>query len=198
MRRSLLVTCLAGFVAIGPAALAAPSPQVADPAGDWAVKSQDFTSARLSSALIAGKPHLRGELKLVEAPAAGVVTQYGFHFSVDCLSYVFAYTWPGNTAQARADLQRTSFCAPREATSTGPDATFPVTFAVKGTTLTWEMPYGAGISRGIRVRGFAATACPGFCGITYGTSWNEQKYVWTGDVAWNANTYVVGSDLPRR
>ncbi len=201
MRRWLVVVLLSGVVASAAPAHAAPSPQVTDPKGDWQVASQDVLSARLSSRYVGGKPSLRGELRLAAVP--DVPTTYRFNFGLGCSSYSFAYVWPGVAQGASATFERWDYCAPPaavpEAPKTTADATFPVTFAVTGTTLVWQAAYAGGIKKGVRVANFAALACTVLGGVVAGDTTTGSHEVWAGDIAYSANRYyVVGSDLPRR
>lgn len=197
MRRVVFVAFLAG-VAFAPAALAAPSPapQLLDRAGDSTVKSHDVVSGRLSSYLSGRTPRLRGELKLLEAPATGLPSNYAFSFGVGCTSYSFTYDWGGGAPDGPAQLMLRDYCTPRDATVVDePDATFPATVTVKGTTLTWDAAYVKGLKRGTRIQGFSGGACPHLCVLT---SMDASEPMVTGDLAWSETTYVLGSDLPRR
>lgn len=195
MRRTAIVAFLAGVV-FAPAALAAPSPQLYDRAGDSTMASQDIVTGRLSSFWAGKAPRLRGELRLLAAPSPGVPSNYAFLFSVGCKSYSFAYDWAGGAPNGTATLDMWDDCdTPRESAEE-PDASFPATFAVKGTTLTWDAPYAGGLKRGQRVQHFAAGACPQVCGVAFGMDPNEPML--SGDLAWTKGSYVLGSDLPRR
>lgn len=195
MRRVAIVGFLVG-VAFAPAALAAPSPQLYDQAGDANLESQDVVSGRLSSFWSGRTPRLRGELKLLAAPAPGVASGYSLTFSVGCRAYTLVHEWTGGAPGATAALTLWDHCATRDPVRDEPDGTFPVTFAVKGTTLTWDAPYAGGLRRGQKVTGFSAAACTQICGLMVGSD-PSQKML-SGDFAWSESTYVLGSDLPRR
>jgi hypothetical protein len=197
--RHLLAALLGGAVALATPALAAPSSQLGDPKGDWAVASQDVLSGRLSSVLVAGKPVLRGELTLAAPPAAGVVSTYNFGFQVGCEYWSFNYIWPGTAQAAQADLEMWSYCtAPGQVPKEQPDAKYAVTFAVAGSTLTWQAPYAGTIRKGAKAGTFAALACPVVGGVAFGNVDGKATEVWTGDIAFSQAVYVIGSDLPRR
>jgi hypothetical protein len=199
MRRTFWTALLGGVVVLAPVALAAPSPQLSDPKGDWQVSSQDVLSGRISSVLAAGRPNLVGELSLAAAPAAGVVSQYALNFLVGCDAYTFSYFWPGTTQGAKATLDHYSFCQERPVTEPLPDDSTSTTFAVKGTTLTWQLPYTGKIVKGARANGFSAVGCSAIGAVFFGDSITGLHEVDTGDVAYATNrSYVIGSDLPRR
>lgn len=199
MRRTIWTALLGGVVVLAPVALAAPSPQISDPKGDWQVASQDVVSGRLSSVLSAGKPALKGELTLAAAPAAGVESMYALNFLVGCDGYTFSYIWPGVAQGAKATLDHYSFCQQRPATEPTADDSTPATVAVTGTTLTWQVPYTGKIVKGARAMSFSAVACSAIAAVFFGDSITGSHEVDTGDVAYGGNqTYVVGSDLPRR
>jgi hypothetical protein len=198
MRRTFLTALVLGAVLGAPTAQAAPSAQLRDKAGDWAVPSQDVLSGRLSSARVAGKPVLRGELRLAAAPAAGVVTTYHFGFGIGCHNYSFGYVWPGAAQAAQASLDYYDFCTERDGTRQLPDKTYVATVTVRGSTIVWQAAYAGHIVRGARVAGFSAIACPVLGGIAGGGTNVPNTEVWTGDVAWSQGRYVVGSDLPRK
>ena len=196
MRRTAIVAFLAG-VAFAPAALAAPSPQVLDRAGDATLKSQDVVSGRLSSVWAGKTPRLRGELKLLAAPAVGVPSNYAFTFGVGCVSYSFTYDWNGGAGKDAASITKWDFCTERDAvTGSQADATFPATVTLKATTLTWDAAYVDGLKRGSRIEGFSAGACTHVCGVVM--SMDPSEPMAAGDLAWSSATYVLGSDLPRR
>jgi hypothetical protein len=198
--RRMLAMLLGGVVVLASPAMAAPSPQVNDPRGDWSVPGQDVLTGRVSSVLVAGKPVLRGELTLAEAPVPGVVTSYRLGFMIGCEGWSFAYDWPGAAPAAKASLERVDFCAQSQVPKVGPDQTFAATFSTKGPTLIWQAPYTGSIKRGARADSFYAIACNGtICGA--GTSDPVLGYsdVWVSDFASSSRaTYVIGSDLPRR
>lgn len=195
MRRTAIVAFLAG-VAFAPAAMAAPYPQLYDRAGDSTLPSNDIVSGRLSSFWSGKTPRLRGELRMLAAPATGVPSNYAFLFGVGCKSYSLTYDWAGGATDSAAALEFWDDCTPRETAVDEPDASFPANFTLKGTTLTWDAPYAGGLQRGQRVEGFAAGACPQVCGVAFDFDPNEPML--SGDLAWTKGLYVLGSDLPRR
>ena len=197
MRRVAIVAFLAG-VAFAPTAMAAPYPQLYDRAGDSTLPSNDIVSGRLSSFWSGTTPRLKGELRMLAAPAVGVPSNYAFMFGVGCKSYSFSYEWAGGAKDGAATLDMCDDCKPREGGVLGdePDVSVPATFAMKGTTLTWDAPYAGGLKRGQRVETFAAGACPQVCGVAFDFDPNEPML--TGDLAWMKGRYVLGSDLPRR
>lgn len=198
VRRTLLTALFVAVAGALPPAHAAPSPQLTDPVGDWAVQSQDFSWARVSSVLVGGRPHLRGELRLVAAPA-GAPTTYGFWLGAGCAQYGFRYEWTGVAERSTPTFDKTVYCGDRDTVTVGPDQTWPVTFAVNGTTLTWTVPYVGGVAKGLVIDGFVAQACSTACGVWVGTDWDDEGHaVWTSDVGLQRGRYVVGSDLPRR
>jgi hypothetical protein len=199
MRRTLWTALLGGVVVLAPVALAAPSPQIADKKGDWQVASQDVTSGRFSSALVAGKPNLVGELTLAAAPAAGIESMYALNLVVGCDGYTFSYIWTGVTQGSKATLDHYDFCNQHPATDPQPDDSTPVALAVKGTTLTWQVPYTGKIVKGARATSFSAVGCSAVGAVFFGDSITGAHEVDTGDIALGGNRYyVIGSDLPRR
>jgi hypothetical protein len=198
MRRTVLIPVVIGLVALSPSAQAAPSWQLADREADWLVPSQDVVAGRLSSVRVAGKPVLRGELKLAFAPWPGVATTYWFGFGIGCRGYGFNYTWPGAAEAATATLAYTDFCRERETTEINADKEYPVTVRIKDKTIVWETPYVGHIRKGVRVTGFGALACSRVCGVMASGTDAPFVEVWSGDFAQSNARYVVGSDLPRK
>jgi hypothetical protein len=92
-----------------------------------------------------------------------------------------------------------SYCAqPGAVPKEQPDAKYAVTFAVTGSTLTWQAPYAGTIRKGATAAFPAALACPVLGGVAFGNLDGKATEVWTGDVAFSKGSYVIGSDLPRR
>ena len=200
MRRTFLISLLAGVVAFAPAAQAAPAAQVKDPGGDWAVPSQDVRWARLSTVRVLGKTLVRGELKLEQPPMPGVPTAYRFGFMVGCRSYTFAYLWPAIAGAAQSSLEYTSFCTERDTTAVLADKTYPAQVYLRRDDgmIVWETPYVGHVKKGAKADAFFAMANSGVGGVIVGGTELPYEEVWTGDVAWSDRTYVIGSDLPRR
>lgn len=198
VRRALPL--LLAVVAAASPATAAPAPQVTDPAGDWGVASQDVLWARLSSTGTKAAPVLRGELRLAAAPAPGTTSRYWLGFHVGCVAYRFTYVWSGAPQGSGATLEEYSYCAGTAAPVRNPvDRTYPVTVAVKGTTVVWQAAYAGAIRRGARAGTFYVFACVPNCGVRFvNTSSGREDEVLTGDVAESDARYVIGSDLPRR
>jgi len=190
-----MLAALAALALATPGVQAAPAPQVTDPAGDWYVPSQDVVSGRISSVLIRGVPHLRGELRLSAPPAIGVPSTYDLTFRIRCTYYSFALAWDGMTPSGAA-FDHWDWCYEDPEPYGGPEGKLPVTFSVRGSTLTFLTPYVAGIRRGQRVTRFGISACPQYmCGVSTRA---PDVDVRTGDLAGSNASYVVGSDLPRR
>jgi hypothetical protein len=167
-----------------------------DPKGDWKVDSQDVTGGRISSALVAGRPVLRGELTLAAAPGATTAPgSYTLAWMVGCQSYSFNYEWqPGGYT---GSLLRYDYCHERPTVS-DVDETFPATVTTKGSTLVFETPYVRDIKRGARLLGLIGGACPKGACVIYGDTRVDEDMAIVGDLGFSRGTYVVGSDLPRR
>lgn len=192
MRR--IAPALLALLALAGPATAAPRNGISDPKGDWPVAGQDVISAKLSSALVNGKPVLRGELRLAEAPGAGPAS-YVVAFSLGCHSYAF-----DKSTQATGEhvaLSYSDYCTPEDddPVRVGADKEYPATVTLKGSTLVWQAPYVGHVKRGARVEGLIAWGCARVC-TGFGASVEEMTTV--GDLAWGEMLYVVGSDLPRR
>jgi hypothetical protein len=198
MRRTLLAALVAAVAVLPSTAQAAPSPQIVDKKGDWAVDAQDILTARVSSVLVAGKPALRAEMSLAAAPSA-VPATYRFGFMKGCVGYGFSYDWKGTATGSTAQFFRQEcYTGAEKPGETPKTTTLPATATVKGATLTWTTPFAAGIARGARVTDFFAWVYD----VPFGTVGNDTvtgyTEFYTGDVAYSRATYVVGSDLPRR
>lgn len=197
--RRMLAMLLGGVVVLASPAMAAPSPQVTDAAGDWAVPSQDVLSARLSSLLVNHVPTLQAELTLSQAPATGVLTSYNVGFSIGCQSWMFNYSWNGGATPSVASLQRWDYCAVDAAPKTAPDQTVAATFVLRGATLVWQAPYTGTIKRGARAEYPSAIACNGvLCALVVNAPGAGTREVDAGDLAYGRTPYVIGSDLPRK
>jgi hypothetical protein len=184
--RALLAALLAA-VTLAPSAHAVPPrPQLVDPRGDSAIPSHDILSARLSSVLSGGRPHLRVELTLAAAPAVPI--EYMVAFANGCDELAFRYTWTGAAATSEAAIDHWDYCY-RFGQRT-PDDTFPVALSVRGTTLTWQMPYSHGIKRGSKIVHPVAASCAAMTCL--------DAVAPLTDSAREGRPYVVGSDLPRR
>lgn len=195
MRRTLLAALVAAVAALPSTAQAAPSPQVIDKKGDWVVASQDLVTARLSSVLVGGKPALRADLTFAEAPGQ-VPTTYQFGFTKGCLGYGFTYE---AQATAKASFVRTECYTGAEGVAGTPkQTTFPATATISGTTLTMIAPYAGGIARGNKVKDFFAFVYDVPVGLVGNNSVLGYSEIYTGDMAFSSNSYVVGSDLPRK
>lgn len=194
MRRTLLAALAALALAAPAAHAAAPAPQVTDPRGDWHVPSQDVVSGRISSVLVRGAPHLRGELRLAAPPATGVPASYELTFGIGCAGYGFTYAWDGLPEGGTATLDQWDWCFDELQPWSDPEIRLPVTFAVRGSTLTFQTPYTGGLRRGQRAKRFHIQACQRICGVTVAAAVGAD----VGDHASSNAVYVVGSDLPRR
>lgn len=186
MRRALVAALVAAALVPSGAYGGPPKPQLVDPRGDTVIPSHDILSARLSSFLSRGRPHLRAELTLAEAPAVPI--EHVFGFTNGCDELVFRYTWTGTAATSEAAIDRWDYCY--RFGQRVPDATFPVAFSVRGTTLTWQLPYAHGIKRGSELTWLFAVSCAQMTCLNFAAP--------VTDSARFGRTYVVGSDLPRR
>jgi hypothetical protein len=195
MRRTFAAAV--ALVALSGTAHSAPAPQLRDRPGDWSVASQDIVSGRVSSTRAGKKLFLRGELKLAAAPAAP--TMYRFKFVIDgCHEYGFVYIWTGSGEQSDAFLDHTDYCRVRYAWELPGEDRYPVTFGVRGTTLTWQTPYVGAIKKGAPVDMFAGLACSSLCGVQVRGLPVATPGVALGDEAFTDGWYRVGSDLPRK
>ena len=205
--RRALTALLAAMALLAPGAGAAPAPQLRDVTGDWALEGQDIVWGRVSGVLVGGVPHLRAELRLTGPPLADAQNHYFLSVVHRCSTLRFhMYVGHLDPEPATAQLQRLPYCY-----ATGedpePDASYPVTVSLKGSTVTWVAPYADGMRRGSVLSRFTASAFS----VTDGASWDpvsdeddpvvvvDDVEVQEGDNAAAPNArYVVGSDLPRR
>jgi hypothetical protein len=194
MTRPLLAALAALALAAPSTHAAPPAPQVTDARGDWSLASQDVLSGRVSSLLVRGVPQLRGEIALAAQPAAGAPATYELTWGIGCAGYGFTYTWNGVPGGGSATLDQWDWCWDELQPWSDPEIRFPVTFAVRGSTLTFRTPYVGGIRRGQRAKRFHIQACTRVCGATVGVAPSVEL----GDYASSNASYVVGSDLPRR
>ena len=190
-RRALLPALLAALTLL-PSAHAAHAPQLTDVRGD-ALPGWDILSARLSSVRTNGVPHLRGELRLDELPYEDTPMTYRMVFwnQTRCLRYAFTYEWRLRAELSEASITVEEGC-PLSTVAVSRGNTFPVTFGLRGTTLTFSMQYFNELAAGVRLSGFTATACQVLCG----DGWTIEHGDWAS--APSGRSYVVGSDLPRR
>ncbi|HWL37952.1 MAG TPA: hypothetical protein VNQ77_17330 [Frankiaceae bacterium] len=186
MRRALVAALLAAALVTPGAYGGPPKPQLVDPRGDTSIPSHDIVSGRLSSFLSRGRPHLRVELTLAAAPAVPI--EHLFGFTNGCDELVFRYTWTGTSATSAAAIDQWNYCYRFERRM--PDATFPVAFSVRGTTLTWQMPYEHGIKRGSKLIYLFGASCVQMTCVNFAAPVTDSAKEW--------QPYVVGSDLPRR
>ena len=203
MRRLLVPLVLA--LLWSPAAHAKPlQPQILDVAGDTPIRGGDIVSGRVSSARVNGRPVLRVELRLVEAPPAGVVMHYGLQFIIGCTMYQFGYVWPGTADQGiaqideRGDMCRLVIDGRRPTTVFMADTLYDAKLTLKGSTLVWETPYVGEIKTGATAFNFFAEASVGWLGGEAATVQSPagSRAVGAGDAARRVvQKYVVGSDL---
>lgn len=186
MRRVLLAALLCAALPAYPTT-AAPAPQLMDPRGDTPVPSYDVVSGRLWSLRSGRTTLLRADLTLGGAPLPGAVTDYDFGLVVGCDLFQFRYTWRGAAAASDAIFGRWDYCY-RDITSP-PEETVAVDVTVRGSTLTWQVPYTLGLRRGMVGSRMFAGACYQAC---------TDNLVPVTDSARRVLRYVVGSDLPRR
>lgn len=190
-RRALLPAILAALTLL-PSAHAAPAPQLTDARGD-AIPGWDILSGRLSSVRVKGVAHLRGELRLDEVPYADGPMTYRMVFwnRARCLRYAFTYDWRSLAELSEATITVEDGC-PLNSNAVGRGDSFPVSFALRGTTLTFTIQYFNELAAGVRLSEFSATSCHVVCG----DGWTIRHGDWASAPA--HRSYVVGSDLPRR
>ncbi|HWL37955.1 MAG TPA: hypothetical protein VNQ77_17345 [Frankiaceae bacterium] len=205
-RRAFLALLLAPALAAPGAGAAPPAPQLRDVTGDWVLEGQDIVWARVSDVLVGGVPHLRAELKLVAPPLADAQNHYFVEFVHRCSTLQFhAYVGHLDPEPVTAQFERKPYCYTLDE-DPEPNASYPVTVTLRGSTMTWAAPYADGMKRGSVLSRFTASAFSVTDGVVYdpgdspeGIPDPRPLHLEEGDKASAPEAiHVVGSDLPRR
>jgi hypothetical protein len=202
-RRAIVALLLAAGLTAPGAGATPPAPQLRDPAGDSVLEGQDILWARLSGVLVQGVPHLRAELRLAAPPVSGSPNNYLLSFVHGCDRLELAATVAVTESAPSARYERRPYCYDA-LTDTEPDASYPATVTLRGSTLTWVAPYANGMRRGtvlshVAVQAFTLTGTGKVSPLPVGPVTLRGFTVRQGDDAYEPEArYVVGSDLPRR
>jgi hypothetical protein len=181
VRRYVLTAVAVALLAAGPAGAAPPRNGFKDPAGDWAVKSQDILDVRVSAVRIGKTPALRAVITLA-APYDGVAG-YGVGVSpyTTCETWVLKASGIGGDRQD-ARLEHVLCGEPgRYYTTAHPSA--PATVSVAGNTVTVTAPYAVGLKKGLRLRGASASASVMFAGV-WVVNLDGSTFVGSGDIGY--------------
>jgi hypothetical protein len=168
---------------------ARPGASVSDPRGDWALAPADVTSVRVGNA--PGRtPRLTVTLTLAAAPDA--TTTYTAYVSgrAGCDAWSFEASGLGTPAQT-GTVDRDGYCPGYAEPLVPPPPRSPAEVTVRGTTVTFTVPYAEGLRRGLRLVRAGATTLSAPTGVCTGTSEVGSQCVFPGDQAGGAVSYVL-------
>lgn len=170
-------------------AAARPGRSVSDPRGDWPLASADVTSVRVGNA--PGRtPRATVELTLAAAPDATTTYTAFVRGAAACDSWSFEVTRIGTPAQT-GTVERTGYCPGFQKPLVPPSPGLPAAVTVRGTTVTFTVPYADGLRRGLRLVHAGSTTLSAPAGACTGTTEIGTHCVFPGDQAGGAVSYVL-------
>lgn len=176
-QRIAIAGLLATAVLAAQGASAAPGPHVQDPGGDHPVAMGDIVSATFST--VRGKsPALRIQLSLAAAPTVPSLYSYTISFTAGECPVDVMYHGSGESGSARCVVEGLSVDGP----------SVPVDVSVSGSTITFRVPLGGDLRKGVVLTDLAVVTMPS--GAVAGRGTGEPAL---GDTATSNRTYRIGS-----
>ncbi|HWL35887.1 MAG TPA: hypothetical protein VNQ77_06815 [Frankiaceae bacterium] len=166
-----------------------PGQSVSDPKGDWPLASADITSIRVGNA--PGRtPRATVELALAAAPDPTTTYTAYVRGVADCDAWSFEVTRLGTPAPT-GTWQRTGYCPGFQKPAVPPPPGLPAAVTVRGTTVTFTVPYADGLRRGLRLARVGSTTLSAPTGVCAGVGLLPVQCVMPGDQAGGAVSYVL-------